>query len=221
MRFFIDTANLDQIAEAKALGILDGVTTNPSLMAKEGIKGAANIKAHYKKICKIVADNQGDVSAEVIATDLAGMISEGEELANINENIVVKVPMTIDGVKAISHFSKVGIRTNCTLIFSSAQAILAAKAGCTYISPFIGRLDDTNWDGVSLIKEISEIFDIQLYETEILAASIRTSRQIVEVAKAGADIVTCPLDCILGMFNHPLTKIGLDKFLADHNKLNG
>ena len=217
MKFFIDTANLDQIKEAKDFGILDGVTTNPSLMAKEGISGEANIKAHYLKIAELVS---GDVSAEVISTDVAGIIREGEELAQLAPNIVVKVPMIQDGIKAIRHFTEKGIRTNCTLVFSAGQAILAAKAGATYLSPFIGRVDDITWDGVALISEIAEIYAIQGYETEILAASIRTAKHIVDSAKAGADVVTCPLSSILGLLKHPLTDIGLSKFLADHKKNN-
>lgn len=215
MKFFIDTANLDQIKEAMDLGILDGVTTNPSLMAKEGITGDKNILAHYKKICKIV---EGDVSAEVISTDYKGMIEEGKVLADLAENIVVKVPMIRDGIKAISYFSEVGINTNCTLVFSAGQAILAAKAGATYLSPFVGRVDDINWDGMKLIEEIVSIYSIQGYSTEILAASIRTPLHIVQAAKAGADVVTCPLSSILGLLNHPLTDIGLAKFLEDHKK---
>jgi len=187
MKFFIDTANLDQIQEAADFGILDGVTTNPSLMAKEGISGEKNIISHYKKICKIV---EGDVSAEVIATDLKNMITEGERLADLADNIVVKVPMTKDGVKAISYFSEKGINTNCTLVFSAGQAILAAKAGATYLSPFVGRVDDISWDGIKLIEEIVSIYSIQGYSTEILAASIRTPLHIVQAAKAGADVVT-------------------------------
>ncbi|MCB0705720.1 MAG: fructose-6-phosphate aldolase [Saprospiraceae bacterium] len=217
MKFFIDTASLDQIAEARDLGILDGVTTNPSLMAKEGITGEANILAHYKKICDLV---EGDVSAEVISTDFAGMIAEGRKLVEIAPNIVVKVPMTKDGVKAICWFTENGIRTNCTLVFSPGQAILAAKAGATYLSPFLGRIDDTTWNGIQLIEEISEIFAIQGFDTEILAASIRSAKHIVEAAKAGADIVTCPLSSILGLLNHPLTDIGLAQFLADYQKGN-
>lgn len=218
MKFFIDTANLDQILEAKSFGILDGVTTNPSLMAKEGIKGADNIMAHYRNICEIV---DGDVSAEVIATEYKAMIKEGVALSEIAPNIVVKVPMTVDGVKAIRYFTENGIRTNCTLVFSAGQAILAAKAGATYVSPFIGRIDDMNWDGMMLIQQIAEIYAIQQYDTEILAASIRSSKQIVEAAESGADVVTCPLDSIKGLFYHPLTDIGLAKFLADHKKVNG
>lgn len=215
MKFFIDTANLDQIKEAKDLGILDGVTTNPSLMAKEGISGQENIYNHYKGICDIVS---GDVSAEVISTDFDGMIEEGKKLAAIAPNIVVKVPMIKDGVKAIRWFTDNGIRTNCTLVFSAGQALLAAKAGATYLSPFIGRLDDTNWEGIDLIRQIAEIYAIQQYETEILAASIRSSKHIVEAAMNGADIVTCPLSSFMGLLKHPLTDIGLAKFLADHKK---
>ncbi|MEZ5045094.1 MAG: fructose-6-phosphate aldolase [Saprospiraceae bacterium] len=217
MKFFIDTASLDQIIEAKDLGILDGVTTNPSLMAKEGISGTANILKHYKDICNIV---DGDVSAEVISTDFAGMVEEGKRLAEIAENIVVKVPMIKDGIKAISHFSAIGIRTNCTLVFSAGQAILAAKAGATYLSPFLGRIDDINWDGIELVRQIAEIYAIQGFETEILAASIRNGKHIVDAALAGADVVTCPLSSILGLLNHPLTDIGLAQFLADYRKSN-
>ncbi|MEZ4933629.1 MAG: fructose-6-phosphate aldolase [Saprospiraceae bacterium] len=219
MKFFIDTANLDQIKEAKDLGILDGVTTNPSLMAKEGISGKDNVEKHYKDICEIVG--LGDVSAEVIATDFKGIVEEGKRLAGLHENIVVKVPMIKEGVKAISWFTENEIRTNCTLVFSSGQAILAAKAGATYLSPFIGRIDDTNWDGIALIREIAEIYAVQGFDTEILAASIRNARHIVQAALNGADVVTCPLDSILGLLNHPLTDIGLAKFLADHQKANG
>ena len=215
MKFFIDTANLDQIQQAKELGVLDGVTTNPSLMAKEGIKGDAAILAHYKKICQLVS---GDVSAEVIGTDFATMVKEGKILADLAPNIVVKVPMTGDGVKAICHFTSLGIRTNCTLIFSAGQAILAAKAGATYLSPFVGRLDDINWEGMQLIRDIADIYTIQGYETEILAASIRNSRHIVDAARSGADVVTCPLSAIMGLLDHPLTTMGLEKFLSDYNK---
>lgn len=217
MLFFIDTANLDQIKEAQDLGILDGVTTNPSLMAKEGITGDQNIMKHYKAICDIV---DGPVSAEVIATDYAGMVREGKILSEIDENIVVKVPMTRDGVKAISWFSENGIDTNCTLVFSAGQAILAAKAGATFVSPFIGRIDDVSWNGITLIRQIAEIYDIQSFDTLILAASIRNPLHIVNAAENGADIVTCPLDSIMGMLKHPLTDIGLEKFLADHQKGN-
>lgn len=215
MKFFIDTASLAQIQEAHDLGILDGVTTNPSLMAKEGISGEANIRRHYKTICDIV---DGDVSAEVIATDFAGMVEEGKSLADIAPNIVVKVPMIKEGVKALSYFREHGIRTNCTLVFSAGQAILAAKAGANYLSPFVGRIDDINWDGMALIRQIAEIYAIQGFETEILAASIRSPKHIVEAALAGADVVTCPLDSIMGLLNHPLTDIGLEKFLSDHKK---
>ncbi len=215
MKFFIDTANLDQIREANELGILDGVTTNPSLMAKEGIKGQDNIMRHYIDICNIV---DGDVSAEVISTDFDGMIREGENLAALHPQIVVKIPMIRDGVKAIKYFSNKGIRTNCTLIFSPGQAILAAKAGATYLSPFIGRLDDINFDGLDLIAQISTIYSMQGFETQILAASIRNSLHIVRCAEAGADVVTCPLGPILGLLKHPLTDIGLAQFLADHKK---
>lgn len=217
MKFFIDTASLDQIKEAKDLGILDGVTTNPSLMAKEGITGAANIINHYKAICEIV---DGDVSAEVISTNFDGIVEEGKKLAALAPNIVVKVPMIKDGVKALRWFSDNGIRTNCTLVFSAGQAILAAKAGATYLSPFIGRVDDINWAGMDLIAQIAEIYAIQGFETEILAASIRNSKQIVDAATAGADVVTCPLKSILGLLKHPLTDIGLEKFLADYRKGN-
>jgi transaldolase len=217
MKFFIDTANLKHIREAKELGILDGVTTNPSLMAKEGISGQANIERHYRIICEMV---DGDVSAEVIATDFDGIIDEGKRLADLAPNIVVKVPMIKDGVKALAHFQKIGIRTNCTLVFSAAQAILAAKAGATYVSPFIGRIDDTNWEGMALLEQITAIYNVQNYKTEILAASIRSSKHIVEAALAGADVVTCPLDAIMGMLKHPLTDIGLEKFLADYRKVN-
>lgn len=217
MKFFIDTANLEEIREARDLGILDGVTTNPSLMAKEGISGRENILQHYKTICDLV---DGDVSAEVIATDLEGIIEEGRELASIANNIVVKVPMIKEGVKALRWFADNGIRTNCTLVFSAGQAILAAKAGATYLSPFIGRIDDINWDGIELIREIAEIFAIQGYDTEILAASIRNPRHIVQSARAGADVVTCPLSSIMGLLKHPLTDIGLEKFLADYHRTN-
>lgn len=217
MLFFIDTANLDHIKEAKDLGILDGVTTNPSLMAKEGITGEKNIISHYKTIAKLV---DGDVSAEVNATDYKGMVEEGKRLAGIAENIVVKVPMTVDGVKAISWFTEQGIRTNCTLIFSAGQGILASKAGATYVSPFIGRVDDTNWDGMLLIKDLVEIYNNMASESMVLAASIRSSYQIVECAKLGADVVTCPLSAIMGLFKHPLTDIGLAQFIADYAKGN-
>ncbi len=217
MKFFIDTANLDQIKEAQALGILDGVTTNPSLMAKEGITGEENIMNHYKAICEIV---DGDVSAEVIATDYEGMIREGEALANINPQIVVKLPMIKDGVKACKYFSDKGIKTNVTLIFSAGQALLAAKAGATYMSPFIGRLDDISTDGLGLISEIRLIYDNYGYETQILAASIRHTMHIIDCAKIGADVMTGPLSVIEGLLKHPLTDIGLAQFLADHKKGN-
>ena len=215
MKFFIDTANLDQIKEAQSLGILDGVTTNPSLMAKEGIKGKSNITKHYVEICNIV---DGDVSAEVISTDLQGMIKEGEELAKLHKNIVVKIPMIKEGVKALKYFSLNKIRTNCTLIFSPGQALLAAKAGANYVSPFIGRLDDISNDGLSLIQEIREIYDNYQFKTQILAASIRHTMHIIDCAKIGADVMTGPLNSILGLLKHPLTDSGLKKFLEDHNK---
>ncbi len=217
MKFFIDTASIDQIKEAKDLGVLDGVTTNPSLMAKEGVVGTENIRRHYQQICELV---DGDVSAEVISTDFDGMVQEGKELAALAPNIVVKVPMIKEGVKALRYFSDNGIRTNCTLVFSAGQAILAAKAGATYLSPFIGRIDDINWEGMDLISEIAEIYAIQSYETEILAASIRSAKHIVQAAKSGADVITAPLSSILGLLKHPLTDIGLEKFLADHRKAN-
>jgi len=217
MKFFVDTANLEQIKEAQDLGILDGVTTNPSLMAKEGVTGEANVLAHYKAICELV---DGDISAEVIATDFDGMIKEGKALSEIHKNIVVKVPMTIDGIKAIRWFADHDIRTNCTLVFSAGQAILAAKAGATYLSPFIGRVDDMNWDGIELIAQIADIYEIQGFDTQILAASIRNPLHIVRAAEAGADVCTCPLSSILGLVKHPLTDIGLAKFLADHKKAN-
>lgn len=215
MKFFIDTANLAEIKEAHALGILDGVTTNPSLMAKEGIKGEANVIQHYKTICEMV---DGPVSAEVIATDYAGMVSEGDKFAALHPNIVVKIPMTVDGIKAIKYFSSKGIKTNCTLVFSAGQAILAAKAGATMLSPFIGRIDDSNWDGVQLIEQIVHIYRIQGFDTEVLAASIRSGLHIVKCAEAGADIATCPLSSIQSLFKHPLTDIGLAKFIEDAKK---
>lgn len=215
MKFFIDTANLAQIKEANELGILDGVTTNPSLMAKEGIKGEEAVMAHYKTICEMV---DGDISAEVISTEFNAIVEEGKKLAAIHPNIVVKVPMIKDGIKAIKWFSDNGIRTNCTLVFSAGQAILAAKAGATYLSPFIGRIDDSNWDGIELISQISHIYSIQGFKTEILAASIRNALHIVRCAEAGADVCTCPLDSILGLLKHPLTDIGLAKFLEDAKK---
>ena len=215
MKFFIDTANLSQIQEAEHLGVLDGVTTNPSLMAKEGIKGEANILKHYKDICEIV---QGDVSAEVIATDYEGIIKEGEALAALHPQIVVKVPMIKDGIRAIRYFSQKGIRTNCTLVFSAGQALLAAKAGATYVSPFIGRLDDVSTDGLGLIADIRLIYDNYGYETQVLAASVRHTMHIIECAKIGADVITAPISAILGLLKHPLTDIGLEKFLADAKK---
>ncbi len=217
MKFFIDTANLDQIKEAQDLGVLDGVTTNPSLMAKEGITGRENIINHYKKICDIV---DGDVSAEVIATDFDGMVKEGEELAKLHKQIVVKIPMIKEGIKAIKYFSDKGIRTNCTLVFSAGQALLAAKAGATYVSPFIGRLDDISTNGLNLIADIRLIYDNYGFETEILAASIRHTMHILQCAKIGADVMTGPLCSIEGLLKHPLTDIGLEKFLADYNKGN-
>jgi transaldolase len=218
MKFFIDTANLDQIREAQNLGIIDGVTTNPSLMAKEGISGESAILAHYKAICEIV---DGDVSAEVISTDFEGMVREGEILADLHPQIVVKVPMIKEGLKAITYFSQKGIRTNCTLIFSVGQALLAAKAGATYVSPFIGRLDDISTDGLRLIEDIRNIYDNYDFETEILAASVRHPMHIVECAQIGADVMTGPLSAMLALLNHPLTDKGLATFLADHKKLNG
>ena len=216
MKFFIDTANLDQIREANDLGILDGVTTNPSLMAKEGIKGEKAIAAHYKTICELV---DGAISAEVLGTTFDGIVEEGKKLAAIHPNIVVKVPMIKEGIKAIKWFTDNSIKTNCTLVFSAGQAILAAKAGATYVSPFIGRIDDSGWDGLELIAQLSNIFNIQGYKTEILAASIRNPLHIIKCAEAGADICTCPLDSILGLLKHPLTDIGLEKFLADAKKM--
>ncbi len=217
MKFFIDTANLDQIREAQELGVLDGVTTNPSLMAKEGITGRNNILKHYVDICNIV---DGDVSAEVIATEFAGMIKEGEELADLHEQIVVKVPMIKDGVKALKYFYDQGIRTNCTLVFSVGQALLAAKAGATYVSPFIGRLDDISTDGLNLIAEIRHIYDNYAFDTQILAASVRHTMHIIDCAKLGADVMTGPLSSIEGLLKHPLTDSGLAKFLADYKKGN-
>lgn len=215
MKFFIDTANLDEIKEAYDLGILDGVTTNPSLMAKEGISGEENVTAHYKAICDIVDDN---VSAEVIATDYEGIIREGEALAALDAKIVVKVPMIKEGIKAIKYFSGKGIRTNCTLIFSAGQALLAAKAGATYVSPFLGRLDDISFDGIELIEQIVTIYDNYGFDTQVLAASIRHTMHIIQCAEVGADVATCPLKPILGLLNHPLTDKGLAQFLADHAK---
>ena len=218
MQFFIDTANLNEIKEAYDLGVLDGVTTNPSLMAKEGIAGKEKVMAHYKAICNIVDAN---VSAEVIATDFEGIIKEGKELAKIDDKIVVKVPMIKEGIKAIKQFTSEGIRTNCTLVFSAGQAILAAKAGASYLSPFIGRLDDISQDGLELIAQIRLIYDNYGYDTEILAASVRHSMHLIKCAEIGADVVTCPLNVITGLLKHPLTDSGLEKFLADHKKANG
>lgn len=218
MKFFIDTANLNEIREANALGILDGVTTNPSLMAKEGIGGEANIQKHYIDICNIV---DGDVSAEVISTDFEGMVREGEILAALHKNIVVKVPMIPEGIKAIKYFSSKGIRTNCTLIFSAGQALLAAKAGASYVSPFVGRLDDVSTNGMDLIAQIRIIFDNYAFDTEILAASIRHPIHIIQCAEIGADVMTGPLSAIMALAKHPLTDNGLEKFLADHKKVNG
>jgi transaldolase len=217
MKFFIDTANLDQIKEAQELGVLDGVTTNPSLMAKEGITGHDNIRQHYIDICNVV---DGDVSAEVIATDFDNIIKEGKELAQLHEQIVVKVPMIKDGVKALKYFSDQGIKTNCTLVFSPGQALLAAKAGANYVSPFLGRLDDISTDGLNLIAEIRMIYDNYAFDTQILAASIRHTMHVIDCAKLGADVMTGPLSSILGLLKHPLTDIGLEKFLADYKKGN-
>jgi transaldolase len=216
MKFFIDTANLSQIKEANVLGILDGVTTNPSLMAKEGIKGNDAVLNHYKAICDIV---EGDISAEVIATDYEGILAEGKVLAALHKNIVVKVPMIKDGIKAIKWFTDNDIKTNCTLVFSAGQAILAAKAGATYLSPFIGRVDDSGWDGMLLINQIANIFTKQIYKTQILAASIRNANHIIQCAEAGAHVITSPLEPILGLLKHPLTDIGLAKFLEDAKKM--
>ena len=217
MKFFIDTANLDQIKEAQDLGVLDGVTTNPSLMAKEGITGRENILKHYVDICEAV---EGDVSAEVIAVDYDGMVKEGEELAALHSQIVVKIPMIKEGVKALKYFSDKHIKTNCTLVFSAGQALLAAKAGATYVSPFIGRLDDVSTDGLNLIDEIRQIYDNYAFETEILAASIRYTMHVIDCAKIGADVMTGPLSSIVGLLKHPLTDIGLKKFLEDYKKGN-
>ena len=218
MKFFVDTANLEQIKEAQDLGVLDGVTTNPSLMAKEGIKGEKNILQHYVDICNIV---DGDVSAEVIATDYEGMIAEGQKLAALHPQIVVKVPAIKEGIKAIKFLTSKGIRTNCTLVFSVGQALLAAKAGATYVSPFIGRLDDTSTDGIQLIAQIVDMFNYYEFETQVLAASIRHTMHIIQCVEAGADVATCPLNAIMGLLNHPLTDNGLKKFLEDYHKVNG
>jgi transaldolase len=217
MKFFIDTANLKEIQEAVELGVLDGVTTNPSLMAKEGIRGVDAVLSHYKQICELV---EGDVSAEVIATDLEGIIREGEALAELHPNIVVKVPMIREGVKAIRYFAEKGIKTNCTLIFSAGQALLAAKAGATYVSPFIGRLDDIGHDGLQLIQQIVDIFSNYGYPTQVLAASVRHVPHLIQCAELGADVVTCPLNVITSLLHHPLTDKGLATFLADHTKVN-
>ncbi len=218
MKFFIDTANLDQIREAHLLGVLDGVTTNPSLMAREGIKGTDNQYRHYVEICRIAG---GDVSAEVIATDFEGMIREGETLAGLDPHIVVKLPCTADGIRAVKYFSGKGIRTNCTLVFSVGQALLAAKAGATYVSPFVGRLDDICEDGVALVADIVKMYRYYGYTTQVLAASIRNTKHIIECMKAGADVATSPLAAIKGLLNHPLTDAGLQKFLSDYHKVNG
>ncbi len=218
MKFFIDTANLDQIREANEMGVLDGVTTNPSLMAKENIKGDEACRRHYLEICKIV---DGDVSAEVIATDFEGMIREGEELSKLHKNIVVKLPCTAAGIRAVKYFSERGVRTNCTLVFSVGQALLAAKAGATYVSPFVGRLDDISEDGVELVAHIVRVYRTYGYKTQVLAASIRHTNHIIKCLDAGADVATCPLSAIKGLLKHPLTDIGLEKFLADHAKVNG
>lgn len=216
MKFFIDTANLDQIREANEIGVLDGVTTNPSLMSKEGIKGVENQRDHYLKICEIV---DGDVSAEVISVDLEGMIREGEELAALHSNIVVKVPCIEEGIKAIKYFHKKGIRTNCTLVFSPGQALLAAKAGATYVSPFVGRLDDIASDGIELIRKIVQMYERYQFKTQVLAASIRSTQHIIQCEEAGANVATCPLSAIKGLLKHPLTDSGLATFLSDYNKI--
>lgn len=218
MKFFIDTANLEQIREAHELGVLDGVTTNPSLMAKEGIRGIENQRKHYLEICEMV---DGDVSAEVIATDYEGMLREGEELAGIHPNIVVKIPCIEAGIRAIKHFSEKGVRTNCTLVFSLGQALLAAKAGATYVSPFVGRLDDIASDGISLVRRIVIMYAEYGYETQVLAASIRSTQHIIQCVEAGADVATCPLSAIKGLLKHPLTDTGLATFLADFKRVNG
>lgn len=216
MKFFIDTANLDQIREAQNLGILDGVTTNPSLMAKEGIKGHEAIMKHYRDICEIV---DGDVSAEVFSTDYQGMITEGHELSKIHEQITIKLPCTLDGIKAVKYFSSLGMKTNCTLVFSIGQALLAAKAGATYVSPFIGRLDDISSDGVALVAQIVSMYRRYGFTTKVLAASIRHTQHIIQCMEAGADVATCPLKAILGLINHPLTDKGLETFIKDAQKM--
>ena len=218
MKFFIDTANLEQIKEAQALGVLDGVTTNPSLMAKEGIKGDDAIKAHYQQICEIV---DGDVSAEVFGTEYDDMIRQGEELAALHPQITIKLPCTKDGIRAVKYFSEKGVKTNCTLVFTVGQALLAAKAGATYVSPFVGRLDDISSDGVALIKEIVDVFNYYGYQTQVLAASIRHTQHIIDCMKAGADVATCPLKAILCLLNHPLTDKGVEIFVADARKMEG
>lgn len=218
MKFFLDTANLEQIRKAAALGVLDGVTTNPSLMAKEGISGQQAIEAHYKAICEIA---QGDVSAEVIATDYEGMLAEGRRLAALDKHIVVKVPCIEEGIKAIKQLTAEGIRTNCTLVFSLGQALLAAKAGATYVSPFVGRLDDISQDGMQLVRDIVDCYSYYGFKTQVLAASIRHTLHIIECLEAGADVATCPLPAILGLLKHPLTDSGLAKFLEDHRRVNG
>ena len=218
MKFFVDTANLDQIREAHAMGVLDGVTTNPSLMARENIRGEEACRRHYVEICRIV---QGDVSAEVISTDFEGMVREGEALAALDPHIVVKLPCTAEGIRAVRHFAERGIRTNCTLVFSVGQALLAAKAGATYVSPFVGRLDDIASDGIELVRKIVEMYDYYDYETQVLAASIRSTQHIIQCVEAGADVATCPLSAIKGLLKHPLTDSGLATFLADYKKVNG
>lgn len=216
MKFFLDTANLEQIKEAQSLGILDGVTTNPSLMAKEGIKGIENIKKHYADICEIV---DGDVSAEVLSTTYEEMVKEGHELAKIHPQITVKLPCTVDGIKAVKYFSSLGIKTNCTLVFSVGQALLAAKAGATYVSPFVGRLDDISTDGIALVAQIVDVYNTYGYQTQVLAASIRHTQHIIQCLEVGADVATCPLKAILGLINHPLTDKGLATFISDAAKM--
>lgn len=218
MKFFLDTANLEQIKTAQEMGVIDGVTTNPSLMAKEGIKGETNVMDHYKKICEIV---DGDVSAEVISTDFEGMIKEGEKLAALHKQIIVKIPVIKEGIRAIKYLTGKGIKTNCTLVFNAGQALLAAKAGAAYVSPFIGRIDDIGDNGMDLIERLVLVFELYGFETEIIAASIRNTSHILQCMEAGVDVATCPLDAITGLLNHPLTDAGLEKFLSDHRKLNG